>query len=341
MLLIGQGYPGKTLLILYLALISQVNSSMVNTELTEIQADNSVFQLTWTINNICTNHCRYCPEMLHNGKNHHYEWQHAERFARELMARCPHIQVSIAGGEPTVSPWLKDLVNLFQSQGHRVGITSNGVRNAAYWQDCRPDYLCLSYHAAYEQYDWIGRAIQTQKTVGRVTARIMMDPDRWDQCMKVYNLLQLSALGVEAVRILDWGGRSQKVTYSPEQLEWLNSSRPKPGTPLPPSERAEYSATARYFAGHTARATGPWANELISQNLHYFTGWQCDIGLNSLFVQYDGSYRRGNCSQGGYIGWIKDPILKWPATSVICEIPQCHCTTDITISKRLIPIRQI
>jgi hypothetical protein len=314
---------------------------MVNTEILEITANEPVFQLTWSINNICTNHCRYCPTMLHSGQNHHYDWSHAERFALALMDRYPNIQLAIAGGEPTVSPWLKDLINLFVSRGHKVGITSNGVRAAHYWADCRPDYICLSYHAEYADDSWLTRAIATHQLIPHTTARIMMDPLRWDQCERAYRMLCATPMGVEAVRILDWGGNSQQVHYTEEQLAWLDqcqNKRPRPFT----TTKLEYSATVHYLDGKKKEyASGPWANQLISQNRHYFTGWQCDIGLNSLFVQYDGSYRRGNCSQGGYIGWLQDPVLKFPTESVICELNHCHCTTDILTPKRLIPIRQI
>lgn len=314
---------------------------MVNTEILEITANAPVFQLTWSINNICTNHCRYCPATLHSGKNHHYEWAHAERFALALMDQHEHIQLAIAGGEPTVSPWLKDLINLFLSRGHQVGVTSNGVRAAQYWADCRPDYVCLSYHAEYADDKWIVRAMQVQQMIPHTTVRVMMDPDRWDQCLRAFNALVTGRMGVEAVRIVDWGGDSKQVHYSAAQLEWLDQTANKPPDPFDRA-KVDYSATVHYLDGRKREyASGPWANRLISQNKHYFTGWQCDIGLNSLFVQYDGSYRRGNCSQGGYLGWLQDPVLKWPRESVICELDNCHCTTDILTPKRLIPIRQI
>lgn len=313
---------------------------MVNTEILEITANEPVFQLTWSINNICTNHCRYCPSTLHSGKNHHYEWQHAERFSLALMDRYPKIQLAIAGGEPTVSPWLKDLINLFVSRGHKVGVTSNGVRAAHYWKDCRPDYICLSYHAEYADDDWLTTAVETHRLIPHTTARVMMDPDRWDQCVRVFKMLCATPMGVEAVRILDWGGNSQKVHYTEAQLEWLDQTPNKKPRPFDRT-KTEYSATVHYLDQHSEYASGPWANQLISQNKHYFTGWQCDIGLHSLFVQYDGSYRRGNCSQGGYIGWLQDPVLKFPTESVICELNFCHCTTDILTPKRLIPIRQV
>lgn len=296
-----------------------------------------IFQLTWCINNVCTNHCRYCPPLLHRGKNNYYEWHHAERFARDVMEQHKHIQLAISGGEPTVSPWLKNLINLFLDRGHTVGLTSNGVRKGGYWDDCRPDYICLSYHAEFENMDWVARAIETQRRVPHVTARIMMDPDRWDQCLTVFNLLQASKLGVEAVKIVNWGGGSQTVAYTEEQLSWFEKNLPKKPIQLN-KPKPEYYAEAVYLDGTRQRVSGPWANRRVTDDLHHFTGWQCDIGLDSLFVHYDGSYRRGNCSEGGYIGRIQDPLLKWPTTPVICTLNSCNCTTDIVTAKRMIPV---
>jgi hypothetical protein len=277
--------------------------------------------------------------MLHKGQNHHYEWHHAERFALALMDRYPRIQLAIAGGEPTVSPWLKDLIRLFMSRGHVVGVTSNGVRKGSYWDDGAPDYICLSYHAEFETADWLVRAMETQKRITHTTARIMMDPLRWDQCVRAFYFLQNSNLGVEAVRILDWGGGSRPVTYTEEQSAWLAASKnKKPMSSAYHKEKPQAAIVAEDFEGSINTVNGPWANQLISNNQHYFTGWQCDIGLDSLFVQYDGSYRRGNCSQGGYVGRIQDTILKFPTEPVTCEISHCHCTTDILTPKRLIPI---
>jgi organic radical activating enzyme len=311
---------------------------MVNKELVEIRSETPIFQLTWVVNNICTNHCRYCPEMLHKGKNHHYEWEHAERFAKAVMAVHPKMQVAISGGEPTVSPFLKDLINLFLKKGHTVGLTSNGVREGHYWQDCRPDYICLSYHAEFADDTWITRALDTQARIPLTTARIMMDPIHWDRCVDVYNRLQNTSLGVEAVRILDWGGKSKKVLYTPEQLQWLDSTKYKDAAPRRGHiYKKHHTAEAVGIDGSVTEAAGGWANSLISRQMNYFTGWECDIGLQSMFVQVDGSYRRGNCSQGGYIGWIQDPP-QLPTKPVICELHHCHCTTDIMTPKRLIPI---
>lgn len=295
------------------------------------------FNLTWVVNNICTNHCRYCPSMLHRGKNHHYSWADAQRFSQYLLDRYPNINLAISGGEPTVSPWLKDLINLYLDRGHRVGLTSNGVRAGSYWDDCRPSYICLSYHPAFDDGEWVNRARATGERIGKTTVRLMMDPLYWSQCLRVYRQLWTeTALGIELVRIVNWGEDSQPPTYRPAELDLM--TRLPSRSPPPDSDPQLPPSTAVWSGGLEEDAGGIWANNLISRDLNHFEGWQCDIGLDSLFVQFDGSYKRGNCPQGEYLGRVDDSEYTLPQTSVICQQWDCRCTTDILTAKRIIPI---
>ena len=50
-----------------------------------------VMAVTWVINNICTNACKYCPPNLHKGKNHHYDWENAKRFWQLLLNKYDKI----------------------------------------------------------------------------------------------------------------------------------------------------------------------------------------------------------------------------------------------------------
>ena len=46
---------------------------MIQQKFSKIVDDSGIFRLTWIINNICTQHCDYCPSYLNSGKNHHYQ----------------------------------------------------------------------------------------------------------------------------------------------------------------------------------------------------------------------------------------------------------------------------
>ena len=124
------------------------------------QAQHSL-QLTWVINNICTNHCSYCPSDLNSGSNHHYDWGHTKTFIERLIKRYPKIHVSISGGEPTLSPFLPELIELFYNSGHTVGITSNGARSARYIREISKylSYIVFSWHPQYDDPKLLEKAV--------------------------------------------------------------------------------------------------------------------------------------------------------------------------------------
>jgi hypothetical protein len=296
-------------------------------KITRIYSETNVFRLTWIVNNICTQHCRYCPDMLHRGTNQTpWSWQQAQEFSQKIFDLNRPIELSIAGGEPTLSPHLKPLINLYKSRGHRVVMTSNGSRSLDYWRDIDLDLLCLSYHPSWAQGDWLDKVSEIVKFIPNITIELMMDPLYWDQCMIVYEDIVNRKLpvGLNPVRILDWG--AEIAVYDKLQEQWLDSKKfiNQPHVPKNFSQAlAEIDGT-----GYPLNPA-----DLIRSGYNRFPGWQCRIGLDSLFVQFDGSIRRGNCEQDGYFGWIQDPDFQLPTTATTCQVYLCHCASDVKTTK--------
>lgn len=299
----------------------------------EIISDYQRFYLTWVINNICTNHCRYCPKYLHAGKNHHYDWQEAEYFIDSLLEKHPMVHLVVSGGEPTVSPFLPDLLKKFNHSRHYVGVSSNGVRKPEYWEGLGVENLGLSYHPAFHEDGWIVRADQARKYVKQVTVNLMMDPAYWDHCMIIYEqMLNEAEFSVIPTMIVDWGS-GDTPTYTEEQKRWFLDNPPVyRNLWVDPFVPRNFSILDKQ--GNKVNFTNKsWTVELINRRENNFGLWQCDIGLKSAFVQFDGSYRRGNCEQGGYAGWIRDGFKPFNE-GVICGYNECQCLTDISIPKR-------
>ena len=231
-----------------------------------------------------------------------------------------------------MSPHLPRLINLFRSHGHRVGVNSNGVKRPDYWRDNPPSYLCLSYHPDQADPAWADRACQVQQYVAATTVRIIADPRHWDLVVATWEQLKDSGLALEVVKIQDWGADVPR--YSQDKLAWIDS-RPQIGTPSPePQQGAEVhrllKTTKQEFID------GVTANVMINLRWNKFANWTCTIGQNSLFVQFDGSIRKGNCPQDGYIGWIHDYTP--PTEPTKCQQHTCDCTTDILTPKWRIPV---
>ena len=303
------------------------------------QAIDSPFHITWIINNICPNACSYCPSSLHTGQNHHYDWENARRFFQILFEKYPRVHCSIAGGEPSVSPFLPELVKIFYDNNSTVGMTSNAAKTVAYWKDIAPylTYVCFSWHPEFVDDKFLEKA-QAVAEHTPVTIRVMMHPAHWDKCVEAYyKFVDTPGVEVENVRVLNWGSDTDQSasSYTPEQLAWFdnNPRQDKMNTSevyskkLNPGIGADFQLdTGEFERKHTV--------DYINRGMTNFKGYKCEIGLKSLFISWDGKIRRGNCSEGGHIGNIDDPDnIQWPEEPVTCSLNICHCTTDVEINK--------
>lgn len=296
----------------------------------------NVMVVTWVINNICDRSCAYCPPKLHNGSNHNYEWDAARVFWEELISRYENIHVSIAGGEPTMSPHLKEAIDMIWDSGNTIGLTTNLTRTLRYFETIAPkcSYISASYHPSSPDPEFVEKVTAIQDLTP-TTVRVMMDKDNWDLAVETYNqLTNLSQTRVEAVRILDWMNGANPHEYSPEQNTWLEQNSVTHEAPEPqPLTRIPKDFTVSFEDSTGATVPGD-ANQLISRNETNFEGWSCSLGLESLFIHHTGRIRKANCDQGAHIGFIDQAQeIDWPVQPEICTQTLCHCVTDIMMSK--------
>ena len=309
-------------------------------KLIQIAQETQTLQLTWVLNNICTNHCDYCPPSLHSGTNHNYRWEDAQLFIRQLIARYPKIHCAISGGEPTVSPFFPDLVKMFYDAGHTVGITTNGARSVEYWEKISPllSYACFSYHIAYEDERFIEKVKAASKHTS-VAVRVMMDSRQWDRAIKVLETckLILTDCRVEPVKILAEKAHRENIgdRYTPEQLEWFkNNPGTNASTWVAPESWRRAPMTSKFFYDDGTVKTDQ-ANYIIATGQNDFRGWSCNIGLESLFVGWEGWVKKGNCHQGPQLFNLGESPTNYilPDTAELCVQSTCSCNTDILISK--------
>lgn len=308
-----------------------------------IQRDEDLMSLTWVINNICNNKCSYCVSDLNSGTGHHYSWENAKKFLEKLFERYPKIHCSVSGGEPSLSPFLPELANIFNSSGNSIGLTSNAFKPIEYWENLSKNvyYICFSYHPEFPVRDFKEKVIAASLNTF-VTARVMMLPSKWDQCIEVFNSLKdINTIYVEPVRILDWGGKNREAhVYTQEQLDWFKTEEA-----IKPSQRTMFHLLKIREPVDIASSFELDDGSMLSSNINplqfinygmtNFEGYSCDIGLKSLFVHYDGKVQMANCQVGEFIGEIEDmDNIKWPTEPVICNKTICHCSTDVCVSKR-------
>jgi hypothetical protein len=305
------------------------------------QHNDRLTHITWIINNICPNTCTYCPPPTHNGSNHNYDWDNARRFLDLLFKRYERMHFSLGGGEPSMSPFFPELVKLIHTAGHTITLTSNAYKSQEYWQEIGPyiNQISFSYHPEFSTEQYFKNVLSTAD-VTRITARVMMLSSHWDRCVAAYErLLQHDTYSMEVVRVYEWGRDNGSDLYTEEQIKWMDNIKPRHINPNNPHKNKRSSNTsADYHFDDGTIAQNQDVVYYINRGQTNFKGYECDLGLRSLFISALGDVKRGNCMAGGIIGNINEPeSIQWPTKSIICPYTICGCSSDVNINKRRIP----
>lgn len=86
--------------------------------------------------------------------------------------------------------------------------------------------------------------------------------------------------------------------------------------------------------------------DLVSSKLNQFNGWQCQAGVQNLYIDFDGHVFISNCASSsakqsvyikgtrpwGYVGEI-DNEFTIPVKGVVCPFNRCGCGSDVVIDK--------
>jgi MoaA/NifB/PqqE/SkfB family radical SAM enzyme len=318
-------------------------------EIHEIRNEGTVF-ITWLLNNICNYACRYCPEVLHNGKNVKHNWDIIEPFLNHLNSfyQGKNINFSFTGGEPTLSPFFPTMIKKIYDLDHRAGITTNLSRTQRYIEEnfVYLNYASCSFHPAYEiKNNTANEYIEKLKLSSTITAtncRIMMDPDYWNQSVEfIEQIKELKSIGIHPVMIDSQYGYSSRIIseikYTDEQLDWFSKFSYQKEYKKPDNEfyKVKENFSFAIFEDHEEKIIDP--QTYINRGQTNFWNYQCMIGSESLFINHDGKIQRANCGVTGIAGTLDDwTNIDWERlkSPVSCPALMCHCGSDVLVSKK-------
>lgn len=83
--------------------------------------------------------------------------------------------------------------------------------------------------------------------------------------------------------------------------------------------------------------------DIVSAKLNTFQGWNCNAGIQNLYIDFDGNVWPANCASAnqkriqtenawGYLGKVGTQFAL-PESPVVCPYKHCGCGSDIVISK--------
>ena len=320
---------------------------------------NDYLYITWSLTSTCNYECNYCWPNAHDGKH---------RFPINLDLICKNIEhlistykiyfnktnvrLSLAGGEPTLWPELGEFVKrIHESTGCRVTLNTNGSRTIRWWKEYAKYFDDIQISVHREQCD-VAHVIELLDLIYKETdafcaGRVLMDPLAWDVSMGMLNQLvnHPTPWLVKTVLLTDPLTGEVMTNYQNEHFDFMRDTvkkRPSDEYVMRMKNAGKIDETDK----KEAKVIFSNGNEepydsfrLMENGWNKFYGWDCNVGLDRLGINYAGEVE-GNCGEQIFDVSlnINDPdfISKFKPELIApikCKKIWCDCTSDIRITK--------
>jgi molybdenum cofactor biosynthesis enzyme MoaA len=140
---------------------------------------------------------------------------------------------------------------------------------------------------------------------------------------KIYTIEQQTQ--AKAAEKKNWHERAMQVYtneefYTAEELEWFRTHIPETTW----QNIGVWNSDLDYFETNS--------DIMVSNNHNQFCGWTCFIGIDSLYIDFNGLVYRGSCHGKGSIGKLGGTI-NFSNQPIICDRQVCRSNPDQTVRK--------
>jgi organic radical activating enzyme len=305
-----------------------------------------VLRIELFLSNFCNYKCWYCFPGSNEGT---HRWPNLEPLMSNLSFLLNHYKnnamkkrfhLHIIGGEPTLWKDLEIFIKHFKENYNcKITTSTNASRTLRWWDEHGQhfDEVLLSCH---HQYVDIEHTIEVANILYKknvwVTAVVLMDPDAWEKCIKIVDKLKSKVKCPISVAEI----QHSTINYTQEQKKYISSNAKK----IPnlwyflKSKRPIHKNPKVYFTDGSSKTV---RNNWLSLNrLNKFYGWQCNIGVDTVYIEKNGVIS-GTCGEFLYNLDFKFNIFdinfkdKFYPTIVptICHKEYCKCQPEINCRK--------
>jgi len=353
-------------------LSEHVAISSNESELHASQKDPRLINVIWFIGKRCNFDCSYCPSTIHDNFSKHIELKHAFNFIDNLNQYCLDAQkkfkISITGGEPFVHPnFIKILEYSYKKEKmYQQGVVTNGSLPLDVYQKAMNFLNNITISVHFEQ-----KITEIDKLIDKIivlnenkniflNVNIMALPGKFDQIETVMQKLSKHSVKFVLKKIdppnkkelseFYQGNKPKKNIYKESELKTSSEVKKefkKIDRKLIQERQNEYYSQDELNFFKLNEKNYEWPNiklhfqekkmlintEVLKRNnLNKWKEWTCFIGIESLYIEHDGSIYRGMCMQGDKLGNITDKI-NWPTEPIVCKLDYCTCTVDMCTKK--------
>jgi MoaA/NifB/PqqE/SkfB family radical SAM enzyme len=258
------------------------------------------------------------------------------------------IELQILGGEPTLWPDLdKFIYELKKHASFKATIQSNGSRTMRWWEEHGNVFDKVNLSAHHKQID-LAHFTQVADTLYDlkvyVDVSVCMDPYAWDQCVSMIDYFKKNSRNKWYIGTQKIEESNQENLYTDDQLKFLSKSIKRyPSIWYAFSQRSNFNINRSIVTLDDGTKQKVKHNQVQINNWNHFYGWECNIGIDSLYIDLRGSMS-GSCNQSLYGLDTKfniydadfkekfHPFLK----PVKCKQLGCYCTPETLLTKTLV-----
>ena len=285
-------------------------------------------KVEWNLGKRCNYDCSYCPSVIHDNFSPHTDINILKKTVDKLHEINKPVRISLTGGEPCVHPKIEELIFYIKYKEMFLSITTNGTRdNEFYYSQGRIiDQYVFSLHFEYN-WEQILKKIIELKLFGNISCDILINVmahhSKMNECKIAVNKLKEYNIPY-CIRRIRWTEGDHDLfddmKYDQNDLDWIleNDATVKPNSII----HLDKNLTKEYHA-----------NDIIKKRLNQFRYWTCNVGIESLMINWDGTVYRATCRVGGSLGNIYNDTFNVPSEPIKCDRNFCTCAADIPITK--------
>ena len=287
----------------------------------------SSVKVEWNLGKRCNYDCSYCPSSIHDNSSAHTDLEVLKNTVDKLMTLGKPIRLSFTGGEPTVHPKFRELLQYCKHVGISwISVTTNGTLPAEFYNTLPIEQLVFSVHF---EYDWM-RVVNTLRNVSATSkiqciGQLMAHHDTIPFVKSVKYVLDSDHIP-NTVRRIRWTEGDHDLfddmRYNPDDLIWIKEQ-----------DATVKENTVIFLKEEPDMPKLRHANDVIKLHLNKFKGWTCNAGLESLMINWDGDVHRATCRVGGSLGNIYEGNFVAPVEPITCNRNFCTCAADIPLTK--------
>lgn len=287
-------------------------------------------KIEWNLGKRCNYDCSYCPSLIHDNTSPHTDINILKSTVDKLTTLPKPVRLSLTGGEPCVHPDIEELLFYIKLKNIKwLSVTTNGTRKGSWYKQMPVDQYVISLH--FTEGDWrkvldnIHDIIFNNDNPPNIVVNVMAHHNMMTECKMAVEFLETFSIPY-VIRRIRWTEGEQDLfddmKYDQNDLDYILS---KTATVKPNTFIHHHDIYNPLTVIH--------ANDVIKLHLNKYKGWKCNIGLESLMINYDGVVHGATCRVGGTLGNLYTGTFSIPTEPVICTRNNCTCAADIPITK--------